>query len=248
MENENTQKAYEFIRERILDGVFLPGHRLQTVDLAEEVSVSRTPVREALRLLEIEGLVTIIPRVGATVRVLDKSEFRELCELRLALESLAAELAARNRAPEELLEIQDTVERMDQAVKGLERELDSPALTQELVQLDFQFHHAILRAAHNNLVRSQILRLHLVNRVARMTMDKVRAETEGDNPEVRLERQRWVLECHRKIFLAIQARNERAAREAMHEHITDLIERSMLAMARTEKKEEAMAPVRHAYD
>lgn len=233
--NANTKKAYEYIRGRILGGTYAPGYRLQTVDLAAEIGVSRTPVRDALRKLESERLVTISPRLGASVRSLNAAEFRELCELRLALESAAAELAARNRGPEDLLELEDALETMDAAVKRMEKDPVSKEAASVLIHQDLRFHFGVIKAARNNLVRDEIERLHLLNRVIWMSVLKV---IDG-NPDADMdanERRVAIQDHHRRIFVAIKGQKPDAARKAMHEHITDIIDRRIRAMARAEKK------------
>lgn len=251
MLNANTTKAYEFIRERILEGVYPPGYRLQSVDLATEVGVSRTPVREALRQLENEGLVMISPRQGASVRSLNSTEFRELCELRLALESLAAELAARNRGPEDLYEIEDAFETMDAAVAKLVDDPSSKELPRELIREDLRFHFAIMKAARNNLLRTEILRLHLLNRVVWMSVTKLIGESleDGENQH---RRRLAIQSSHRDIYDAIKTQQPDAARKAMHAHITDIIDRRIRALVRMEKKRDMRTMVQgdgpHAYE
>lgn len=233
-ENAHTKQAYEFIRQRILDGSYPPARRLQTLVLAAEIGLSRSPVRDALKQLQSEGLVEIRARLGASVRSFNVSEFKEMSELRLALESYTAELAAQNRGPEDIVEIQDAFGKMEQLTEALEREPLSEQLIHELVNEDIRFHLAILKAAGNKLICAEILRLHLLNRVVRMNFSKLAEGTvvPKAEPEIR----RRVLECHRRIFQAIQTRQTEAARLAMHEHIADIIERGILAMARMEKK------------
>ncbi|MSU65892.1 MAG: GntR family transcriptional regulator, partial [Opitutus sp.] len=94
MANANTDVAYEYIRNKILVGEYQLGSALRTNRLATEIGVSRTPIREALRLLETDGLVVIRPRIGARVTSLNIDEFTHLCAMRLALETYAAGLAA----------------------------------------------------------------------------------------------------------------------------------------------------------
>ena len=236
-ENAHTNQACEFIRQKILDGVYPPGYRLKTINLAKESGVSRTPVREALRQLQNEGIVDIRPRLGACVREINLREFKEMCELRLTLESFSAELAAKNHGVEDIVEIQDALERMEALVATLENPQASEDLERDLARQDIRFHLAILNAAGNILLRTEVLRLHLFNRIVRMNLAKLNRNVEtvaaaGDSQEKR----RWVLECHRKIFLAIKARQPEAARQAMHEHIADIVDRSVLAMARAEKQ------------
>ena len=90
MKSVNTDVAYEYIRKRILSGEYAPGKSLMTEVLAKDIKVSRTPVRDALRKLETDGLVTIRAHVGASVKRMQLKEFREMCDLRLALEGHAA--------------------------------------------------------------------------------------------------------------------------------------------------------------
>ena len=106
MKSVNTDVAYDYIRKRILSGEYPPGYALMTETLSNEIKVSRTPVRDALRKLETDGLVTIRAHLGASVKKMELKEFREMCDLRLALESHAAGLAALNHTDSDLSEIQ----------------------------------------------------------------------------------------------------------------------------------------------
>src|SRR5512141_423330 len=94
------------IRERILAGEFEPGERLAEERLSEELGVSRMPVREALRALAAEGIVTIEPRRGASVTSYTPQQVQELVEVRATLESLNAKLAARRKDPAQIAELQ----------------------------------------------------------------------------------------------------------------------------------------------
>jgi len=94
------------IRERILAGEFVPGERLAEERLSEELGVSRMPVREALRALAAEGIVTLEPRRGASVTSYTPQQVQELVEVRATLESLNAKLAARRKDPAQIAELQ----------------------------------------------------------------------------------------------------------------------------------------------
>jgi DNA-binding GntR family transcriptional regulator len=104
------------LREAIISGRFAPGTPLSEVTLAEAYAVSRTPVREALKQLQVEGLVEIRPRVGTFVRVPSRRELVELFELKEMLEGMAARLLAARGATEVLDRIEDNLERSDRAV------------------------------------------------------------------------------------------------------------------------------------
>ena len=85
-----------------LKGELAPGERLMEIQLAEKLGVSRTPIREAIRKLELEGLVLMIPRKGAEVAKISEKSLRDVLEVRRSLEELAIELACQRMCPEEL--------------------------------------------------------------------------------------------------------------------------------------------------
>jgi DNA-binding GntR family transcriptional regulator len=100
-------RAYEEIRQAIVEGRYSAGQRLVEKNLAEEFQVSRTPVREALRALESEGLVVSLPNKGAVVRSLSAQDVYDIYDLRVRLESLAAERAARDPGPDQLAVLEE---------------------------------------------------------------------------------------------------------------------------------------------
>lgn len=232
MKGVNSDVAFDYIRKRILNGEYPPGRGLATIALAAEIGVSRTPVRDALRQLESDGLVTIQPRLGASVTRLSLKEYRELCELRLALESHAARLAAINRTDTDLFEIGQAVESMRRITKAIATSADEGRLTAELGREDVRFHVAIISAAKNALMKKEILRLHLINRV-------VLAPSPGSDPESeskagRDAHRRRVLQSHEAIFRAVDRQEANAAHAAMEEHIQDIIDRSVRTVAGAE--------------
>jgi DNA-binding GntR family transcriptional regulator len=237
-ENAHTEKACGFIRYQILSGSYPPGFRLKTVDLARESGVSRTPVREALRQLQQEGLVDIKPRLGARVRSITFLEFKEMCELRLAMESFAAELAAQNRGPEDLVEMEDALQQMSRFVTELEESPQKETLVPALAQHDIHFHLAILNAAGNSLLRAEVLRFHLFNKLVNINYPRITSGgilESGDSLAGVSERRRYVFDCHRRIFDAIVSQQPETARNAMHEHLKEIIDRNMVKMARRER-------------
>jgi len=90
------QIVYEKIKEAIIEGIIPPGERLSEVDLAEQLMVSRTPVREAIRQLAQTGLITLVPRKGAYVTLPTIKDVRDLYELRITLEVLSLEHVCAN--------------------------------------------------------------------------------------------------------------------------------------------------------
>jgi len=231
MRNVNTDVAYDHIRKRILSGEYSPGQALMTEVLSAEIGVSRTPVRDALRKLEADGLVSIRARLGASVKKMDVKEFREMCDLRLALESHAAGLAALNRTEAELHEIQFALEAMRRLTERINAAAQEQPLIAELVREDVRFHIAIMTAAKNELMKKEILRLHLINRVVsgpsgaeHVPLDKATLDA----------RRLVVLESHQEIYDAIAQSNTAASKHAMERHIQDLIDTNLRRMARAE--------------
>lgn len=227
MKSVNSDLAYDFIRERILSGEYAPGSALMTEQLAEVVGVSRTPIRDALRQLESDGLVEIQPRLGASVRKMDLREFLELCDMRLALEGHAAALAATHRTKLELGEMRFALETMrtltDQIVVAKQEE----PLISELVKADVRFHIAIMTAAHNQLMKKEILRLHLINRVVANTGESARGEHLASDKSGRDVHRHEVMDCHVQIYESIANGDSAGAKAAMERHIQDIISRSV---------------------
>jgi DNA-binding GntR family transcriptional regulator len=137
------------IRSRILGGEFAPGERLAEERLSEEMGVSRMPVREALRMLAAEGVVTLEPRRGASVTAYSAAQVRELVEVRATLESLNAKLAARRKDPGQIAALERIL-----AAGGRINERTELALIQEN---NARFHEA-LEAVAGNTVLSSIVR------------------------------------------------------------------------------------------
>lgn len=230
MKSNNSDLAYNYLRKRIVSGEYAPGMALMTHALAPEIGVSRTPIRDALRQLESDGLVTIQSRLGARVKRMDLKEFREMCELRLALETHAAGLAARQRTPGDLAEIRVALETMQQLTEQIIADPADEALLPALVREDVRFHLAIMAAAKNDLMKKEILRLHLVNRVVSAPAGGTREAASDD--ALMETRRREVLASHRSIFDAIEAGDVAAARKTMEDHIQDIIDRTLRSVVR----------------
>jgi DNA-binding GntR family transcriptional regulator len=229
MKNVNSDIAYDYLRKRILSGEYQPGTALMTNALSPEIGVSRTPIRDALRQLEQDGLVTIQARAGAKVKQMELREFREICELRLALETNAAGLAARRRTETDLHEIGIALEGMKTLTEKVIATPKDPKPLQALVREDVRFHLAIMTAAKNELMKKEILRLHLIKRVVAAPVGGPSAVTIEKHEEPR---RREILECHVQIFNAIERGDAAAARKHMESHIQDIIDRNLRAMVR----------------
>lgn len=109
---------YDHLKQSILDGVIKPGDRMVERDIAEKYSVSRTPVREALRKLESEGFLEYIPRKGEVVRGFNVDEIKEIYDVRKALECLAVRSAIQNITAEELEALKTIVDQLEKEENG----------------------------------------------------------------------------------------------------------------------------------
>lgn len=135
------QSAYRRLLDEIRSGTLAPGARLREIELAERLGISRTPVREAIRQLESDGLVTHLPRQGATIRSLDHAEVVELYEMRAVLEGTAARLAARAASDIELAEL-----------AALNAELATAPAGAQAREINRVFHRTLIEAARNRFL------------------------------------------------------------------------------------------------
>jgi GntR family transcriptional regulator, rspAB operon transcriptional repressor len=150
------EKVYDVIRNDILNGRIPPGERLVENRLAEEIHTSRTPVREALHMLEREGLLESIPRVGYRVKQIHWDEVEEICEIRAVNETLAARWAMARITDQELHALEENLALSEQKVNA-----GNP---QAFVELDAEFHEILARASGSGrlLELCQLLRRHML--------------------------------------------------------------------------------------
>ena len=134
-------RAYDVIRSAIMDGAFPPGHRLKEEELTQLCGLSRTPVREALRRLASEGVVTVTPNAGAQVSTVTAGELKEIYELRAMVEGYAAGEAARKITPAAIAELRVLATRMEQATQ-----MDSDQ-GDDFLPSNAEFHRIIMDAA-----------------------------------------------------------------------------------------------------
>ncbi|QIG43743.1 GntR family transcriptional regulator [Nocardioides anomalus] len=145
--DDDRTPAYVALRQAIVEGRYRPGERLQEQRIATELQLSRTPVREALRSLEAEGLVVIALNRGAVVRPIDVGEVEDLYDLRARLESYAAHRAVGRAGPADL-------ERMDEAIADFDEHADraaggDPDALRTVNDANARFHQAVLEAARH---------------------------------------------------------------------------------------------------
>ncbi|MEN6349091.1 MAG: GntR family transcriptional regulator [Syntrophomonas sp.] len=189
----------EAIREAIKEGVLKPRERLMEIQLAEELGVSRTPIREALRKLELEGFIVMVPRKGAYVADISFKDIADVFEIRIALEGLAAGLAAERITDEEMEEMERLVVEKAEAIAL--QDFD------RLIEVDTKFHEAIYMASRNQ-------RLFTIINNLREQIQRYRA-TSLSVPG----RMQQSLEEHRDIVEAIQSRDSQVARQVVQDHI-----------------------------
>lgn len=194
------KEVYEFIKNSIVHGNFAPGEKLKEIKLAEMLNISRTPVREALRKLETEGLVEIYPSQGAQVANLNKKTMTNLYECRAVMEGLAAKKAALQISNNELDLLEESI--------LLARQYQLRNDLKKVVEKNTMFHETVMKASQNasliqmmEQVRAQILRY-------RMIMFNI-----GFRPRF--------LDEHLAIYHAIKNRKPDLAESLMKQHIID---------------------------
>ncbi|MBL8644102.1 MAG: GntR family transcriptional regulator [Rhodospirillaceae bacterium] len=196
-------KAYSHIRSRIIDGTLPSGAFLVEQDLAGEIGVSRTPVRDALNKLESEGLVASEGNKRAMVRDFSEDEVKECFELRAQFESYAAARAALRITPEAILKLKDLAGAMEAAVaKG------GPEASLQFSDLNDQFHAVILEHGGSRRMRD------LLNQL--MQVQLVLMKRYRHTIEQHLQRSCW---HHRELIAAFEARDAAWAETQMRTHM-----------------------------
>ena len=152
--------VFNTLREAILKGELQPGERLMELQLAAKLGVSRTPIREAIRMLEQEGLAITIPRRGAEVAKMTEKDMNDVLQVREALDELAVSIACELITEEEL-------EKLSEAVKNFEEAIGTKDIKQ-IAETDIAFHDIIYQASRNsklvtilNNLREQIYRYRI---------------------------------------------------------------------------------------
>lgn len=198
------EMVYEELKMQILTGAIVPGTRMMEVELAKEIGVSRTPIREAIRKLEKEGLVTIEPRRGAYASQISTEDMVEILEVRQNMEGLAAFFAASRMAPEQMNELQEVSAKYNSAVQAGNME--------DMIKHDTRFHRIIVESCNNKVLVQMIEQLQeMVLRFRYIYYDNFR-------------RAENMPEEHQLILDAIQSGDAEAARTAADVHIDRLKE------------------------
>ena len=150
--------VFNTLRQAILRGEFKPGERLMEIQLANKLGVSRTPIREAIRKLELEGLVIMIPRKGAEVADITEKSLRDVLEVRKALEELAVQLACEKITQEELEELEKAGENFKKVLNYMAT--DNQKLIHLLNKLREQMYRYRVEYLKNPDVHEQLIQEH----------------------------------------------------------------------------------------
>jgi DNA-binding GntR family transcriptional regulator len=199
-----SDRVYDWLRDAVIRGAIRPNQRLVEVDLAAELQVSRTPVRDALRRLEAEGLVATRRREWI-VRDHSREDISEIYELRMGLEALTSRLASRKGSDVEL----DSIVRIAES-HPLHQAESVPA--DAWVTSNNDFHHAIAHAAHN----TRLFEALRVNKEHYFNYRVARLYSAGELQESFAE--------HAGIAAALQARDADLAAAIMERHVTKALE------------------------
>jgi transcriptional regulator, GntR family len=189
--------VFESMRDAIISGILKPGERLMEIQLAEEMGVSRTPVREAIRKLELEAFVIMVPRKGAYVAGVSHKDVADVFEIRTALEGLAAGLAAERITADEIEEMERVLLFADGEEKDLEK----------IVQRDTDFHDLLYKASRNNRLLQILANL-------REQIQRFRATSLAVPGRIL-----YAIKEHRAIVEALAEHNSELAKELMEAHI-----------------------------
>ncbi len=216
--------VFKTLRQEILTGKLKPGERLMEIQLANKLGVSRTPIREAIRKLELDGLVIMIPRRGAEVAQITLKDLKDVMEVRCALDVLAIELACERMEQEGLNNLYQACENFREAVKTKD--------TRKLAEADVAFHDAIVTSTGNTRL------IQLVSNLSEQ-MYRYRFEYLKDATSHEMLQQE-----HMEMYQNILKKDKAAAASVVRKHINNQEEAiiKQLQLERSEKtKHDGMA-------
>lgn len=194
-------QAADIVRSRVLGGVYAPGQRLSEVELSSSLGISRSPLREALRLLANEGLVKVVSGRGVFVADFSEIEVRELLEIREALDVLAVRLAAKRATPEHIGMLENNLEGLTTALRSHGSE------TQAWPSSDF--HLCIYEVAGNQILKDHGLAVHTQLRLVRFRSGAAAERMDQAHHE------------HLVLLAAISDQDPDKAERRMREHLSN---------------------------
>lgn len=191
--------VFKTLRQAILTGELKPGERLMEIHLANRLGVSRTPIREAIRKLELEGLVTMIPRRGAEVAQITVKNLKDVLEVRKALDALAIELACERITDEELVALEEACIKFEEATLTKDARL--------IAKEDVELHHIIVKASRNDKLDQMVN--NLAEQMYRYRFEHVKDASQHQR----------LIEEHKIILESLRSKNNNRASEAVKIHI-----------------------------
>lgn len=196
--------VFNTLRAAILKGELKPGERLMEMHLANKLGVSRTPIREAIRMLEQEGLAVTLPRKGAQVAKMTEKDLQDVMEIRDALDELAVVCACSRMNQEQFVELKTAMKSFESAVKAGD--------VRTIVEADEAFHDVIYKMTHNpklenivNNIREQMYRYRYEYVKDHSIYDKLIAE-------------------HNAIIEGLQKQDVEYLKEIMHTHLENQVD------------------------
>jgi DNA-binding GntR family transcriptional regulator len=209
--------VYDTIREAIQTGRYTPGQRLVADELAQELGTSRMPIREALRRLEVAGLVSIAPHRGAVVSELSAQEIVEIYHIRAVLEGLAARLAATRLTPASTARLRAFIEEMEEAAT-------TGADLEQILRINREFHIAIWQLAQAPRLQEILENLYDASNRYR----NISTALPG--------RLAQVFQEHRQIVQALAAGASAEAERFANEHHENTAQRLLVELEKTQEK------------
>ena len=196
--------VFNTLREAILRGDLVPGERLMELQLAAKLGVSRTPIREAIRMLEQEGLAITIPRKGAIVAGMTEKDMQDVLEIREALEELSVQVACDKITEEEVARLRENMENFEDSLKSGD--------LKRMAEADVAFHDVIYQATDN---------LKLINMLNNLREQMYRYRVEYlKNPS----NHEQLLREHEAIYRGIMEKDKDAVTEMIRKHISNQVD------------------------
>lgn len=191
--------VFNTLRQGILTGILKPGERLMEIHLAKKLGVSRTPIREAIRMLELEGLVTMVPRKGAEVARISKDDLSDVLEVRRVLEALATTLACKRITENQKDALKAAALKVEEAIKTKD--------IMKITQADVDFHDVIIEASGNKRLVQMIN--NLAERIYRYRLEYIKNEKNHSR----------IIEEHTQIMKYVLEGDEEKAADIAKRHI-----------------------------
>ena len=192
-----SEKIALTIRNNIIKGIIKPGERLVEPKLSEMLGISRTPIREALRLLEMEGFIEIIPRRGAVVTTLTEKDIDDIFVIKMKLEPLASRLAVSHLDKQDLDKMRDLVKKMEAAAKGVSN----------MINWNYDFHRIFIYKCGNE---------RLIKMLEGLQQQFKRATVYSFSIEMRINE---VKDEHTELLKAFEAKDEELVEKVVEKHV-----------------------------